>query len=203
MSAHDYEKLLARLTARREEPDAAADETTTRLRELDDRLLTQQADLLHAATTLHLRAPKLQADAEVGGVAGREAALRKAGQEADRSDAALARAMQFAQRPAFLPRQRRTVRHLAMYLLCAAGAALVESVAVASRGMAAASWLFLVAPLVALGVGYVLIGQFGRPRLLPQDRRARRALLPTRDPKAGLMVCAVVTLATAAWWLVN
>lgn len=203
MSAMDYERLLGELAEARTDPagtvDTAWQENTERVARLEDRLLVQQAELLRLATTLHFKAPPLRPRPEdIGTGRDVEAACRSAEREADSADAAARRALSHAKLPSFLPNQRPLVRHAAIYLLCALGTVVVEWLLVVSQGIAKASWVFAAAPLIAFAIGYVVIGNVGRPRVLPEAKRARRALLPTRDPKLGLMLCLIASVVTAA-----
>ncbi|ADD44774.1 hypothetical protein [Stackebrandtia nassauensis] len=208
MSTIDYERLLTELTEARAETagtvDTAWKETADRIERLEDRLLVQQAELLKLATTLHFKAPPLRPTPEdIGTAREPESACRSCEREADSADAAAQRALSLARMPSFLPNQRPLVRHLTIYLLCALGAVAVECLAVASQGFVKASWIFAAAPLAAFAVGYVVIGSVGRPRVLPESKRARRALLPTRDPKPGLMLCLIASVVTAAAFLLS
>lgn len=203
MTGIDYERLLGELTQARDAAAGTVDpawrEQADRVAALEDRLLVQQAELLKLATTLHFKAPPLRPKPEdIGTGRDVDSACRSAEREADTADAAAQRALSLARMPSFLPNQRPLLRHTAIYLLCALGSVAVEYLLVASQGFAKASWVFAAAPLIAFAIGYVVIGQVGRPRVLPESKRARRALLPTRDPKLGLMLCLVASVVTAA-----
>ncbi|MGH8795325.1 MAG: hypothetical protein ACRDXX_22115 [Stackebrandtia sp.] len=210
MRRDDYERLLGELTRRRRvhavemAETAHHDEEADKLADMENRLLSQQADLLNTARGLRLPPPKLRpADAETNAAASGdgdfEAALRQASRQADVSEAAAQRAWDRAKLPIFLPGKRPRIRHLAVYGLCALGGAAVQLTALVAEGMPDAAVTVAFAPVAAFVVGYFTIGHVRRPRLKPQRRR--RGDRAPRDVKLGLATCLVTGLVVVTWWL--
>jgi hypothetical protein len=211
MSSADYERLLAELTHTRTtaiSTDRAASqrhtERTTELAGLEDRLLGQQADLLHTAAMLRLRAPRLRPDPDEAPTTGDfTEAIAAANRETDSADAAVARALRRARLPKFLPAQRMITRHLAVYAICAVTVAALENLALAVNPLTEVAWLFAAAPAAGFLAGYLLVGAADRPHLKPTGKRRDRGRAPSRNPKLGLTLCLVASFATATWWLLR
>ena len=212
MSIHEYERLLDELSretsdqAKRSAATSDTHDTRTReLSELEDRLLDQQAELLHTANALRIRIPKLGFGNGTPDGPGRYTdAVSAATREIDNCDIAMSHAMHRARQPNFLPHQRALVRHLAVYGLCVLGATALQLLILASGELTKVAWVFLAAPLAAFAVGYLAIGTADQPRIKPaKQRRRRRGPAPTRDPKLGLIICVVIDLAVAVAWLLR
>ncbi|GAA4903482.1 hypothetical protein LX16_3829 [Stackebrandtia albiflava] len=200
MSSADYDRLLGELAdelTTHGSPQRRRSEMDGDLEALDDRLLEQQADLLHTATRLRYSPPRLSAVPPADPVTDPRRAVAAAYRHIDTADAAMSHALRWATVPGFLPKAGPRLRHLSMYALCAVVAAAVHALFIVRNGLTDAALGFAIAPAVAFAVAYLMIGTFGRPRL----RRSKRPERIYRHPRDGLVMCVAIDLAAALTWM--
>lgn len=212
MNSSRYEQLLDELQKSQQEQLAQQTdqkpEQLASLDDLEDRLLDQQASLMHSAAELRVPPPHLTVTTEKAAEQDPgethhdvESAIQAAHHEADKAEAASAAAMRRARLPNFLPMQRPVTRHLAVYALSGCVASLWQILMLSTGELGSRAWVFAAAPVAAFLAGYLVVGYGDKSRLRPPKRR-RQAARP-RDAKLGLIVCVVINFAVAAWWLLQ
>ncbi|WP_199036976.1 hypothetical protein [Glycomyces salinus] len=108
--------------------------------------------------------------------------------------------MRSAQRPTFLPKAHHVVREFLIYggclALCLLGQVLWLN---ASGGGDALWWVLFLPPVMAVLVGYLLVGAANKPRMPMYDRSGKpiKPVVP-HNPRLGV-VLAVVTMALFAY----
>jgi ABC-type transporter Mla subunit MlaD len=206
MSLSAYEDLVHELTRLDADTTASTAQATRQLQSRRETLQTAKSDLDDQTMALaelcaRLRAttpdlaPELVEGDEVDKVLAR---TREALHEAAAARTATVRV---AQRPTLLPKAHHILRELLVYGGCMVAAFAVQmSYLAATGGGEAAIAVTFLTPVVALLVGYVLVGAANKPRLPILDRSGKpiKAVVP-HNPRLGVTL-AVCTMALFAYF---
>jgi hypothetical protein len=218
MSLSAYEDLVHELTRLDADTNASTAQATRQLerrrealREVRSELDDQMMALAELCARLRHTTPDLTPQQVDPG-----AAELPPGQDADNADKVLERAktalreselartatLRAGQRPTLLPKAHHVLRELLVYGSSMVACLAVQFVYFAASGGDGESlwWVTFLLPVMALIVGYVLVGMANRPRLPLLDRSGKpiKAVVP-HNPRLGVTL-AVCTMALFAYF---
>jgi phage-related minor tail protein len=206
MSLSTYEDLVHELTRLDADTTASTAQAARQLQRRRDALHTAKSDLDDQTMALaelcaRLRATTPDLTPETTEIDDADTALARAREALHDTETARTATVRAAQRPTLLPKAHHVLRELLVYGACMVAALTVQlSYLAATGGGEATIAVTFLTPVIALLVGYVLVGAANKPRLPILDRNGKpiKAVVP-HNPRLGVTL-AVCTMALFAYF---